>query len=120
MATRESERRRAFALAVKAELGKATCPSKGGGEEAAHSLATTSGCRTEDAAGPHPLVRHPRDLAGLGNPGEISTSPHPFMLLLSGREVTSASLWPQGLSHTRLLCLPLSLGVCSNSGPLSR
>ena len=30
------------------------------------------------------------------------------------------SLWPHGLQHTRLLCLPLSPGVCSNSCLLSR
>ena len=28
-------------------------------------------------------------------------------------------LWPRGLWHTRLLCLPVSPGVCSNSCPLS-
>ena len=27
------------------------------------------------------------------------------------------TLWPYGLQHTRLLCLPLSSGVCSNSCP---
>ena len=30
------------------------------------------------------------------------------------------SLQPHGLQHTRLLCPPLSLGVCSNSCPWSR
>ena len=34
--------------------------------------------------------------------------------------VASNSLWPHGLQHTRLLCPPLSLGICSNSSPLSR
>ena len=29
-------------------------------------------------------------------------------------------LWPHGLQHPRLLCPPLSPGVCSNSCPLSR
>ena len=29
------------------------------------------------------------------------------------------SLWHRGLQHARLLCLPLSPGVCSNSCPLS-
>ena len=33
--------------------------------------------------------------------------------------VMSNSLWPHGLQHTRLLCLPVSPGVCSNSYPLS-
>ena len=32
----------------------------------------------------------------------------------------SASLWPHGLQHTRILCPPLSPGVCSNSFSLSR
>ena len=32
----------------------------------------------------------------------------------------SNSLWPHGLQHTRLLCLSLSPGVCSNSCPLSQ
>ena len=32
----------------------------------------------------------------------------------------SNSLWPHGLWHTRLLCPPLSPGVCSNSHPLSQ
>ena len=31
----------------------------------------------------------------------------------------SDSLWPHGLQHSRLLCPPLSPGVCSNSCPLS-
>ena len=31
----------------------------------------------------------------------------------------SDSLWPHGLQHTRLLCPPLSPGVCSDSCPLS-
>ena len=34
--------------------------------------------------------------------------------------VMSDSLWPHGLQHARLLCPPLSLGVCSNSCLLSR
>ena len=29
-------------------------------------------------------------------------------------------LWPHGLQHTRLPCLPLTPGICSNSCPLSR
>ena len=32
----------------------------------------------------------------------------------------SNSLWCHGLQHTRLLCPPLSPGICSNSCPLSR
>ena len=32
----------------------------------------------------------------------------------------SNSLWPHGLQHARLLCPPLSPGVCSNSHPLSK
>ena len=32
----------------------------------------------------------------------------------------SDSLWPHGLQHTRLLCLPLSFGVCLNSCPLGQ
>ena len=32
----------------------------------------------------------------------------------------SDSVWPHGLQHTRLLCLPLSSGACSNSCPLSQ
>ena len=32
----------------------------------------------------------------------------------------SASLWPHGLQHTRFPCSSLSLGVCSNSCPLSQ
>lgn len=38
---RESERDRMFALTMKAELVQATCPSKGGGEKAAHGLVMT-------------------------------------------------------------------------------
>ena len=32
----------------------------------------------------------------------------------------SDSFWPRGLQHTRLPCLSLAPGVCSNSCPLSR
>ena len=32
----------------------------------------------------------------------------------------SDSLWPHGLQHARLLCPPLSPGVCSDSCPLSQ
>ena len=34
--------------------------------------------------------------------------------------IMSDSLWRHGLQHTRLPCLSLSLGVCSNSCPLSQ
>ena len=34
--------------------------------------------------------------------------------------MVSDSLWPHGLQHARLPCLPLSLGVCPNSSPLSQ
>ena len=40
--------------------------------------------------------------------------------LLFSCEVMSNSLWCHGLQHTRLLCPPLSPGICSNSCPLSR
>ena len=40
-------------------------------------------------------------------------------LLFSGSTVTDA-LQPHGLHHTRLLCWPLSPGVCSNFCPLSQ
>ena len=41
-------------------------------------------------------------------------------LLLLSHSVMSHSLWPHGLQHTRLLCPSLSLGVDSDSCPLSR
>lgn len=67
---------------MKAELAKATCPSKGGGEGAAHSLAMTWGCSAGDAAGSHPLCSHPSSsvLSGLSDPREISKRPHSRML----------------------------------------
>ena len=43
-----------------------------------------------------------------------------IMLLLFSCWVVSNSLWPHGLQHARLLCLPLSPGVCSNSCTLSQ
>ena len=43
-----------------------------------------------------------------------------FIMLLFNRQVVSDSLPPCGLQHTRLLCPPLSLRVCSNSCPLSQ
>ena len=39
---------------------------------------------------------------------------------LFSRKVTSNSLWPYGLQHTRLPCPSLSPRVCSNSCPLSQ
>ena len=43
------------------------------------------------------------------------------LVLLFSCSVTSDSLWPHGLQHTRLLCTLLSPGVCSSSSscPLS-
>ena len=43
-----------------------------------------------------------------------------LLLLLLSRSVVSDSFRPRGLQHTRLLCLPLSSGACSNSCPLSQ
>ena len=43
-----------------------------------------------------------------------------MLLLLFSHSVVSSSLQPHGLQHTRLLCPPPSLRVCSNSSPLSR
>ena len=40
--------------------------------------------------------------------------------LFFSRSVMSNSLWPHGLQHARLPCSSPSLGVCSNSHPLSR
>ena len=40
-------------------------------------------------------------------------------MLLFSCSVASDSLWPHGLQHTRLPCLPLSPSICSNSCPLS-
>ena len=47
-------------------------------------------------------------------------SPLCAWLVLFRRSVVSDSLWPLGLQHTRLPCLSLSCGVCSNSCALSR
>ena len=43
-----------------------------------------------------------------------------FLLLLFSHSILSDSLQPDGLQHTRLPGPPPSLGVCSNSCPLSR
>ena len=51
-------------------------------------------------------------------PGFRFGSSRPSLLLFSG-SVMSDSLWPHGLQHTMLPCPSLSLGVCSNSCPLS-
>ena len=40
-------------------------------------------------------------------------------LLLFSHSITSNSLWPHGLQHTRLPCPSLSSGIYSNSCPLS-
>ena len=42
------------------------------------------------------------------------------LLLLLSLKIRPNSLWPHGLQHSRLPCPSLSLGVCSNSCPLSR
>ena len=44
---------------------------------------------------------------------------HPLHHQLFSCSVMSDSLWPHGLHHVRLPCPSLSLGVCSNSCPLS-
>ena len=49
----------------------------------------------------------------------ISLPGLPPLLLLLSHSVVSDSLWPDGLQHTRLPCLSLSPGVCSNSCPSS-
>ena len=41
-------------------------------------------------------------------------------LLLFSRQDVADSLWPHGLQYTRLPCPSVSLGVCSNSWPLSQ
>ena len=48
-----------------------------------------------------------------------SYSTHTILLLFSCSAVSSSS-WPHELQHTRVLSPPLSLGVCSNSCPLSQ
>ena len=45
---------------------------------------------------------------------------HIVLLLLFYLWVVSNSLWPHGLQHTSLPCPSRSLGVCSNSCPLSQ
>ena len=42
-----------------------------------------------------------------------------MLLLLFSHSVVSDSWWPHRLQHTRLTCSSPSLGVCSNSCPLS-
>ena len=42
------------------------------------------------------------------------------LLLLFSCSIMSDSLWLHGLQHTRLACLSLTPGACSNSCPLSR
>ena len=43
-----------------------------------------------------------------------------LVLFVLSCEVLSNSLQPHGLQHARLLCSPLSPGICSNSRPLNR
>ena len=53
----------------------------------------------------------------------VSILTHMFwwiLLLLFGHQVMFDSLQPHNLQHTRLPCLSLSYGVCSNSSPLSQ
>ena len=49
-------------------------------------------------------------------PGLQDTQPVIFVV----QSVMSDSLWPHGLQHTRILCLPLSSGIWLNSCPFSR
>ena len=44
---------------------------------------------------------------------------HPWVVVLVAGQSLS-HIWLHGLQHARLFCSPLSPGVCSNSGPLSR
>ena len=56
----------------------------------------------------------------------VSRSLHPsihlasFLFFIVQLLNVSNSLWPHGLQHARLLCPPVSPGVCSNWGPLSQ
>ena len=60
-----------------------------------------------------------RPFAPPGFPGTVSGSTvHPVVVLFS-HSVTSDSLRPHGLQHSRLPCPSLSPRVCSNSCPLS-
>ena len=43
-----------------------------------------------------------------------------MLLFFFSLSVMSSSLWPHGQQHTRLPCLSLPPGVCSNSCPLCR
>ena len=51
--------------------------------------------------------------------GHCKLSLGPILAYYHSVPVTSDSLWPHGLLHTRLPCPSLSPGVCSNSCPLS-
>ena len=53
-------------------------------------------------------------------PSRINLANKINMLLLFSHSVMTDSLQPHGLQHTRLLCPPLSPGVCLNSCPLSQ
>ena len=57
----------------------------------------------------------------LPGPSTASRWPHnPYSLLAIVQSLSPDSLWSRGLQHTRLPCLPLSPGVCSNSCSLSQ
>ena len=43
-----------------------------------------------------------------------------FSIMLFSHQIMSDSLQPHGLQHARLLCPPLSPGVCSDSCPLNQ
>ena len=55
----------------------------------------------------------------LKNPRIVATPSPIFCTFSCCCSVMSHSLQSHGLQHARLLCPPLSPGVCSNSGPLS-
>ena len=77
---------------------------------------------------------HPLTVDGVTLPRGMFCSTHCMVICKVTREcqekamkvfcsscwVMSNSLWPHGLQHTRLLCLPVSPGVCSDSCPLSQ
>ena len=62
-----------------------------------------------------------RKSKGMENPrGHLTSGTAGSLLLLFNCSVSSDSLWPHGLQHTRLSCPSLSPGVFSNSCPLSQ
>ena len=56
----------------------------------------------------------------LGFPASTVQHPNKDILLFFSSQIVSDTLWPHGLHNTRLFCLSLYPGVCSNSCPLSR